>query len=60
MVAGAIPAPLGFVKKWLRYLAVGILTQGKARRASILDGDVSDEQRSHGSKAPGQMDAVIS
>ena len=51
---------LGFVKKYLRGVAVGMLTQGKARRARILDEDVSDEQRRPGAKAPGHIDAGIS
>ena len=37
------------------YLTEGILAQGKARRARILEEYVSDEQRSPGAKAPGQM-----
>ena len=37
------------------HLAEGILSQGKARRVRILDEYVSDEQRSPGAKAPGQM-----
>ena len=51
---------LGLVKKYLRDVAVGMLTHAKARRVRILDEDVRDEQRRHGTKAPGHIDAGIS
>lgn len=37
----------------------GILAQGKARRASILDEYVGDEQRSLGAKAPGKIGQLL-
>ena len=40
-------------------LAEEILALGKARRASILEKYVSDEQRSTGSKAPGPSGGPI-
>ena len=44
----------------MRYLAAGIFGPGQGAKSEHTRLYVSDEQRSHGAKASGQIDAVIS